>query len=93
MLGPELRLSDGARPRYAGPHPIYRQPLQGHPPTRPRFLEEIVKVSVYLHEGVEKYADRFVPRWQQANCAVARPVLDRADHRQPKVSASRSGSP
>ena len=29
-LGPELRLSDGARPRYAGPHPIYRQPLQGH---------------------------------------------------------------
>ena len=35
--------------------------------------EEIVKVSVYLHEGVEKYADRFVPRWQQANCAVAGP--------------------
>ena len=35
--------------------------------------EEIVKVSVYLHEGVEKYTDRFVPRWQQANCAVAGP--------------------
>lgn len=34
---------------------------------------EIVKVSVYLHEGVEKYADRFVPRWQEANCAVAGP--------------------
>ena len=30
-------------------------------------------MSVYLHEGVEKYADRFVPRWQQANCAVAGP--------------------
>ena len=26
-----------------------------------------------LHEGVEKYTDRFVPRWQQANCAVAGP--------------------
>lgn len=35
--------------------------------------EEIVKVSVYLHEGVEKYADRFVPRWQEVNCAVAGP--------------------
>ena len=35
--------------------------------------EDIVKVSVYLHEGGEKYADRFVPRWQQANCAVAGP--------------------
>lgn len=35
--------------------------------------EEIVKVSVYLHEGVEKYADRFVPHWQEANCAVAGP--------------------
>ena len=35
--------------------------------------EEIVKVSVYLHEGVDKYADRFVPRWQEANCAVAGP--------------------
>ena len=30
--------------------------------------EEIVKVSVYLHEGVEKYADRFVPRWQEIAC-------------------------
>ena len=27
----------------------------------------------YLHEGVEKYVDRFVPRWQQANAAVAGP--------------------
>lgn len=35
--------------------------------------EDIVKVSVYLHEGVEKYADRFVPRWKEANCAVAGP--------------------
>ena len=36
-------------------------------------LSGIVKVSVYLHEGVEKYVDRFVPRWQQANAAVAGP--------------------
>ena len=35
--------------------------------------EEIVKTSVYLHEGVEKYVNRFVPRWQQANAAVAGP--------------------
>ena len=35
--------------------------------------EDIVKVSVYLHEGVEKYTDRFVPRWPQANAAVAGP--------------------
>lgn len=35
--------------------------------------EDIVKVSVYLHEGVAAYADRFVPRWVQANCAVAGP--------------------
>ena len=35
--------------------------------------EDIVKVSVYLHEGVAAYADRFVPRWQQANAAVAGP--------------------
>ena len=35
--------------------------------------EDIVKVSVYLHEGVGPYVDRFVPRWQQANCAVAGP--------------------
>ena len=35
--------------------------------------EDIVKVSVYLHEGVAPYVDRFVPRWQQANCAVAGP--------------------
>ena len=35
--------------------------------------EEITKVSVYLHEGVENYVERFVPRWKQANCAVAGP--------------------
>ena len=35
--------------------------------------EDIVKVSVYLHEGVGDYVERFVPRWQQANCAVAGP--------------------
>ena len=35
--------------------------------------EDIVKVSVYLHDGVDAYADRFVPRWKQANCAVAGP--------------------
>lgn len=35
--------------------------------------EEIVKVSIYLHDGVEPYADRFVPRWKEANCAVAGP--------------------
>ena len=35
--------------------------------------EDIVKVSVYLHEGVGPYVDRFVPRWRQANCAVAGP--------------------
>ena len=27
--------------------------------------EDIVKVSVYLHEGVAAYADRFVPRWSR----------------------------
>lgn len=35
--------------------------------------EEIVKVSVYLHEGVGAYVDRFVPRWAEVNCAVAGP--------------------
>ena len=35
--------------------------------------EDIVKVSVYLYEGVGAYVERFVPRWQQANCAVAGP--------------------
>ena len=35
--------------------------------------EEIVKVSVYLHEGVDAYVERFVPRWKEANCAVAGP--------------------
>ncbi|MDD4851456.1 MAG: HAD family hydrolase [Gemmiger sp.] len=35
--------------------------------------EEIVKVSVYLREGVDPYVARFVPKWQQANAAVAGP--------------------
>lgn len=35
--------------------------------------EDIVKVSVYLRQGSEKYAERFVPRWQQANAAIAGP--------------------
>ena len=34
--------------------------------------EEIPKVSVYLHEGVESYTERFVPRWKEANCADRR---------------------
>ena len=28
---------------------------------------------MYLHEGVESYTERFVPRWKEANCAVAGP--------------------
>lgn len=36
--------------------------------------EDIVKVAVYLHEGSNLYADRFVPHWEKvANCAVAGP--------------------
>lgn len=35
--------------------------------------EDIVKVSVYLPSGAQRFATRFVPRWQQANCAVAGP--------------------
>ena len=35
--------------------------------------EDIVKVSVYLPGGVEEYVDRFVPKWTQANAAVAGP--------------------
>ena len=35
--------------------------------------EDIVKVSVYLPEGVDAYADRFVPHWAEANAAVAGP--------------------
>ena len=35
--------------------------------------EDIVKVSVYLMDGVEPFVERFVPKWQQANCAVAGP--------------------
>ena len=35
--------------------------------------EEIVKVSVYLPGGVAEFADRFVPRWKEANAAIAGP--------------------
>ncbi len=35
--------------------------------------EEITKVSMYVDTGVEPYVPRFVPRWQQANAAVAGP--------------------
>ena len=38
-----------------------------------RVPEEIVKVSVYFAQGCAPYAGRFVPRWRQANCAVAGP--------------------
>lgn len=33
--------------------------------------DDIVKVSVYLPKGAAPYAEQFVPRWPQANCAVA----------------------
>ena len=35
--------------------------------------EDIVKVSVYLPDGVGAYVDRFVPKWARANAAVAGP--------------------
>lgn len=35
--------------------------------------EEIVKVSVYLSEGVGPFVERFVPKWSCANAAVAGP--------------------
>lgn len=35
--------------------------------------EDIVKVSVYLHEGAQLYAERFLPRWKHANCTIAGP--------------------
>lgn len=35
--------------------------------------EDIVKVSVYLPDGAHNYVERFVPRWRQANAAVAGP--------------------
>lgn len=35
--------------------------------------EDIVKVSVYIDEGVDSFAPRFVERWKAANCAVAGP--------------------
>ena len=39
--------------------------------------EEITKVSVYLHEGVESYTERFVPRWKDGELRCGRAVLDR----------------
>ncbi len=39
--------------------------------------EDITKVSVYLHEGVENYVERFVPRWKQAKLRRGGAVLDR----------------
>lgn len=38
-----------------------------------RIPEDIVKVSVYLPDGVEGFVDRFVPKWAGANAAVAGP--------------------
>lgn len=38
-----------------------------------RIPEEIVKVSIYLPGGVGPYVQRFVPRWQAVNGAVAGP--------------------
>lgn len=39
--------------------------------------EDIVKVSVYLVDGVEPFVERFVPKWQQANCARGGTQVDR----------------
>lgn len=36
--------------------------------------EDIIKVSLYLHEGTAGYADYFVPKWKHANAAVAGPL-------------------
>jgi hypothetical protein len=35
--------------------------------------EAITKVSLYIDTGVEPYVERFVPRWREANAAVAGP--------------------
>lgn len=35
--------------------------------------EEIIKVSACFREGVGPYVDRFIPRWKDANAAVAGP--------------------
>lgn len=36
--------------------------------------EDIVKVSMFVGTGVEPFVPRFVPRWQEANAAVAGPL-------------------
>lgn len=36
--------------------------------------EPITKVSLYVREGVAPFADRFVPKWQTFNAAVAGPL-------------------
>ena len=71
-LRPEHRLPDGARSWHAAAGAVRGQPLPDHSQPR-RGAGGITKVSVYLHEGVENYVERFVPRWKQANCAVAGP--------------------
>ncbi|MFQ9873857.1 hypothetical protein [Waltera sp.] len=49
-----------------------------------KFQEDIVKVSVYLHEGVAAYADRFVPagsrrtvRWRDAFTGSIPPLANK----------------
>lgn len=36
--------------------------------------EEITKVSLFVGTGVQPFVERFVPRWQEANAAVAGPL-------------------
>lgn len=36
--------------------------------------EDITKVSMFVGTGVEPFVERFVPRWQEANAAVAGPL-------------------
>ncbi|MGN0974936.1 MAG: HAD hydrolase family protein, partial [Gemmiger sp.] len=55
-----------ARNRFIGNHyKIVQSPAE--------VPEDIVKVSVYLPDGAANYAPRFVPRWAQANAAIAGP--------------------
>ena len=68
-LRSEYRLPDGAglgMPAY----PVHRGTTirSFMPPLRCRRRS----ASVYLHEGVESYTERFVPRWKEANCADRR---------------------
>ena len=81
-LGPELRLSDGARPRYAGPHPIYRQPLQrssSDPSEIPRGRSSRCRSTCMrawksTRTALCRAGSRPTAPWQA--------VLDRHDHRQ-----------